>query len=506
MMQMTPSHDLSFDAVVVGAGIAGLTVALSLPSTLSIAIVSRSFTMTSSHWAKGGMAAARGAEDDPAEHLYDTVAAGGALNDPERVALLVNEAPNAIEFLQHQGVAFEAQPEREAGHGRPRIWHADGDATGAAIMSALGTRLRATSNVTLIDGTMVELLNDDNGVIGIMIGHQNALTLLRSPRIVLASGGATGLWGDHTSPNANLGIGIVSAYRVGAIATDLEFTQFHPTAIALSESPLSLATEALRGAGAWIVDEEGKRFLFASDPAGELATRDKVARAMYRHGGQAYLDVRPIGRETLAKRFPTFVRETRQRGHDPVAAGPVPIRPAAHYTIGGVVTDSWGESNIPGLYAIGECASSGVHGANRLASNSLLEGVVFGRRAARHLVDTPNPASPTRFPRSTNLPTTAPSRITLARIVDDALGIERNAVAIERALEALTDVTTCEMDPFSAHELTQASQLVSMMLIAARERRGTIGAHTRADEQVEDPHYRLTFTMGSAPRREARVW
>ncbi|WP_298208403.1 FAD-dependent oxidoreductase [Ferrimicrobium sp.] len=505
LIKMTPELDLSFDVVVIGAGIAGLSVALSLPPTLRIAIISRSFTVTSSHWAKGGVAAACKHGDEPAEHLRDTIEAGGGLNDPDQVALLVGAAPEAIDFLQRQGVDFEVKPEREAGHSQPRIWHADGDATGGAIMRALSTRQREAPNLTEIEGSLIEILNDDNGVVGIMIAHRGSLVLVRSPRVVLASGGATGLWSDHTSPNSNLGNGIVNAYRVGASVADLEFTQFHPTAIALSTSPLSLATEALRGAGAWIVDDEGKRFLFEADPAGELATRDKVARIMYRHPGQAYLDPRPIGRENLERRFPTFVQDCRQRGHDPVLHGPVPIRPAAHYTIGGVLTGSYGETSVPGLYAIGECASTGVHGANRLASNSLLEGVVFGRRAADHLVDVSRTLHGVYYPGSVDLPTRAPTRASLTHLVDGALGIERNASAISSATERLVNASsTVEMGPCNAWELTLASELISMMLIAARERSGTVGSHTRSDERPEDPNYRLTFVKGSTLRREVR--
>lgn len=503
VMQIRVTSDDSFDVVIIGAGIAATTVALSLPANLRIAVVAQSRGITSSHWAKGGVAAACQPPDDADQHLADTLQAGGGLSDPVAVDLMVREAPAAIAFLSDQGVAFEKLPGREAGHALPRIWHANGDATGAAIMSALEKKILSKTNLVVLTGSLIEIATSNTGVSGVLIEKDNSVALLRTSKVVLATGGATGLWSYHTSPPTNLGLGIVAAYRTGAIVGDLEFTQFHPTAIALSASPLVLATEALRGAGAWIVDEDGKRFLFDYDPAGELATRDKVSLAISRHTGQAYLDTRPIDECELTAKFPSFVNACREMGFDPIST-PVPIRPAAHYTMGGIVTGTYGETNIAGLYAVGECANSGVHGANRLASNSLLEGVVFGRRAALHLASASFPDNATAHPSSCSLPTRATSLSRLMHSVDTALGIEREGSTIKTTREALAADETEDMDPFLAHRYVAASELVTMMLEAAESRVGSVGSHTRSDQQPEDTLYRLQFLHGSKAQRVRR--
>lgn len=489
-------NDESFDVVILGAGIAGLAVALSLPTQLRTAIIAQNTTATSSHWAKGGVAAASRTPDSPARHLSDTLQAGGGLNDRIAVELMVSEAPDAIEFLRSLGVTFEETPEREAGHSYPRIWHADGDATGAAIMSVLGQTTHSRPNLTTLTGSLIRILTNEHGVGGVLIAHDKATTLLRTSKVVVATGGYTGLWSSHTSPATNLGIGMVEAYRAGALIADLEFTQFHPTAISLPTSPLLLATEALRGAGAWIIDDHGKRFIYEFDPAGELATRDIVSLAIYRHRQQAYLDVRPIGDRELINRFPSFVAACHQNGLDPLSQ-PIPIRPAAHYSMGGIVTNTYGETSVEGLYAVGECANTGVHGGNRLASNSLLEGVVFGRRAGLQLSSIQYHKDRTPYPNSFDLPTRAPRLDRLVSIVDTALGIERSGSSITTALESLTsESATEEMDPLLAHRNTAASLLVTLMLKAALGRTGSVGAHTRSDDCPEDANYRQQFLYG----------
>jgi L-aspartate oxidase len=501
---MQIDDDAAFDVVIVGAGIAALTVALSLPATTRIVIVSQSYTSTSSHWAKGGVAAASGGSADILAHADDTIAAGAGLNAPTQVRRLVSEAPEAIAFLISQGVEFEPTLEREAGHQSPRIRHANGDATGLAIMEVLGPRCASAPNITLATGRLIEILVDDAGVCGIIAERQGKGWSVRAPRVVLATGGSTGLWRDHTSPDTNIGTGIIAAYRAGAMLADLEFTQFHPTAIALSGSPLALATEALRGAGAFIVDEDGKRFLFEVDPAGELATRDRVALAMHRHRGPSYLDVRPIGARELAARFPTFLANCRSYGHDPFVNGPVPIRPAAHYSMGGIVAGADGETNVDGLYAVGECANSGVHGANRLASNSLLEGLVFARRIATSLAESPRRLRSSRPLESLALPSRARERSKLCALVDAGLGIERDRATLMAARADLTTLPTIPMDPWDAHALTGVTALVELMLTAATLREGSVGAHTRSDANNEDPKYRIEFVRAQAPRRVGR--
>ncbi len=497
------SEETGFDVVIVGAGIGAHSVALSLPSTLRIAMISQDAVQTSSHWAKGGIAAESCLSEIDA-HLEDTLAAGARLNDRDQVHRLVSGAPEAIRFLVELGVVFEPTLEREGGHQSARIWHADGDATGLAVMRVLGARRAASLNITSTTARLVQLVTDGDCVQGALVEQQGSLVLLKARSVVLATGGATGLWSDHTSPDGNIGTGMVAAYRVGATLGDLEFTQFHPTAIALTGSPLPLATEALRGAGAWIVDAEGKRFLFASDPAGELATRDKVSLAMHRHQGMSFLDVEPIGPAALAKRFPSFLEACRRYGHDPFANGPVPIRPAAHYSIGGIVAGPHGETNIQGLYAVGECANSGVHGANRLASNALLEGLVFGRRAAAHIKDRPTLRQRLRYPSTLALSPRAPSRAAISAIVDVGLGVERDHPTLQRSQAALEALVSNEMNPYLASELQSARELVAMTIQAATLRRGTIGSHTRSDAITENPNYRIEFNQSQPPRRVER--
>jgi L-aspartate oxidase len=504
LMRLPITNGESFDVVILGAGLAAMTVALSLPSNMRIAIVAQSDSVTSSHWAKGGVAAAFQPPDDVGQHLADTLQAGGGLSDPIAADLMVHNAPEAIDFLRSQGTIFETIPEREAGHSQPRIWHADGDATGAAIMNALGAKAQMLPNLTSMPGNLIAILTNDSWVSGVLISQEGSTMLLRSSKLVVATGGATGLWSDHTSPATNLGLGVVAAYSAGAVVGDLEFTQFHPTAIALSASPLMLATEALRGAGAWIIDSDGKRFLFDYDPAGELATRDKVSLAMYRHQTQAYLDARPIDDHELAIRFPTFVTACQENGLDPNST-PIPIRPAAHYSMGGIVTGSYGETSMAGLYAVGECANSGVHGANRLASNSLLEGLIFGRRAALHLSSMSTRSGRAVYPSTCDLPTRAPRLDVLMNSVDTALGIERSSSTIRAAHETLVAGGGAEeMDPFVGHRNVAASLLVSLMLEAAENRTGSVGSHTRSDELAEDPRYRLEFQNGSKIQRVRR--
>ncbi len=369
------------DVLVVGGGLSALSVLLSLPRGLRVRLLTPPGASPASSWARGGIAVALDAEDVEL-HLADTLQAGAGLVDQAVARAIIAEGPDALAWLTTLGVSFSDDCALEAGHRRARVRHAAGDRTGAAIMRAVARHARAFDRLV---GRLAWVARDDNGVVGAWIDPGSGdLELHRARHVVLATGGAGGLFADHTCPRTNVGVGVAAAAWAGARLVDLEFVQFHPTAIATPSSPLPLATEALRGAGARLVDDTGERI--CEDLAmGELTTRDALARHIATWPRPVYLDARHLGLR-LARDFPSFVRAARRLGLDP-GAELVPVRPAAHYTMGGVATDAWGRTGVRGLWAVGECAATGLHGANRLASNSLLEAVVMGRRVARAIAE-----------------------------------------------------------------------------------------------------------------------
>jgi L-aspartate oxidase len=379
--------------VVVGGGVAGLAAVLTAAPRARVLVVSKGSTDDGcTAAAQGGIAAAVGPDDSPELHFEDTMAAGRGLCDERAVRLMVEEAPARVAQLAGWGVAFDRNGDgvdlhREAAHSRARVLHAGGDATGAAIEAALLQRLHE-SGATVLQGQVVtQLVRDGDRCTGVELCDPASGERARvaAGAVILATGGASALWRHTTNPAGATGDGIALAYEAGADVADVEFIQFHPTVLALAGAPAFLISEAVRGEGGLVVDVDGRRFLQDADPRGELAPRDIVARSIWEEmarsgSASVFLDCRGVGAR-LAERFPTIVATCRSHGVDPVEQ-PIPIAPAAHYTIGGVVTDLDGATTVPGLYACGEVARTGVHGANRLASNSLLEGLVFGRRAA----------------------------------------------------------------------------------------------------------------------------
>ncbi len=377
--------------LVVGGGIAGLSAAV-LASARGFEVellVKAELGDGCTPHAQGGIAGEYGPGDSPALHALDTMQAGDGLGDPVAIAALVDGAQDAIRMLQDSGVRFDRTPDGEisrgleAAHNRPRIAHAGGDATGRAVSDALAAQARASGIRIRENAFAADLIVEDGLVRGVrLLGGAE----IHADAVVLATGGAGQLFVHTTNPEGTTGDGIAMALRAGAVVADLEFVQFHPTVLAGTGF---LISEAVRGAGAVLLDADGRRFLLDEHPDGELAPRDVVARAVARRaaaqGSPVRLDARMLGATELARRFPTIDRETRRQGWD-WAAEPIPVTPAAHYLMGGIVTDIDGRTSLPGLWAVGEAARTGVHGANRLASNSLLEGVVFARRAVSSVV------------------------------------------------------------------------------------------------------------------------
>jgi L-aspartate oxidase len=379
------------DVVVLGAGAAGATAALALlPRRVDVLTKGRLGGSGASALAQGGIAAAWSADDSPRLHARDTLAVAGGLADAARVALLTQEAPERVRRLIALGARFDRDAAgglelgREAAHSRRRIVHA-GDATGAEIMRVLARRVRAERAITPFEESFVcDLLVEDGAVAGAFARHPDGrLVLHRASAVVLATGGLGQLYRHTTNPKEATGDGLALAWRAGARVVDLEFVQFHPTALASADDPLPLLTEALRGAGARLVDEGGAPLLAHLGERPELLPRDIVARALFQElarGSRPHLDARGLG-DSVRERFPTAYAACRARGLD-LATQAIPVTPAAHYHMGGVAVDTSGRTSVAGLYACGEVASSGVHGANRLASNSLLEALVFGERVA----------------------------------------------------------------------------------------------------------------------------
>lgn len=381
--------------IIIGSGIAGLWTAwrLAAEGRPSLVLTKGKLADSASAWAQGGIAVALGPGDSPSQHAADTLAAGDGMNDPEAVKVLTNEGPDRIRELLAMGAVFDRGPDGalrlglEAAHTRPRIIHAGGDQTGAALVAFLTEKVRRHPLIEILRYTEVAALSHDgHRVTGVLAIRGRDVVELEAPHVVLATGGVGQLYAVTTNPLVATGAGWALAWRAGAELRDIEFLQFHPTALKLpGVNPAPLITEAVRGAGGILVDRDGRRFAFDADPRGELAPRDVVARAVATADatGGAWLDAREIG--DFPVRFPGVTRILSDHGLDP-ARDLIPVAPALHYAMGGVRTDLDGRTGREGLWAVGEVASTGVHGANRLASNSLLEGLVFADRVARALV------------------------------------------------------------------------------------------------------------------------
>lgn len=482
------------DILIVGAGLAGLFLALKLaPRRCTVIALAPLGQAAASAWAQGGLAAALSPEDEPSLHAFDTVAAGAGIVDPVVARLISEDGPHRVRDLLELGVPFDRTAEGdlalslEAAHSRARVARVSGDLAGKAIMEALSYAVSASAHIEVIERVKaLALLQDGNGRIAGVLAQDpdGARVELRARETVLCAGGSGGLFAITTNPRSSQGDAVAMAYTAGALIADPEFVQFHPTAIDIGRDPAPLATEALRGDGATLIDRDGRAFMTSYHPLGDLAPRDEVARAIHseRQAGRgAFLDCRTAVGAHFPAHFPTVFAACQSANIDPRTM-PIPVAPAMHYHMGGVVTDLWARTSLEGLSACGESAATGAHGANRLASNSLLEAVVFAERAARRLkgatLDEPGTAGASAPPELDEL-----SLVELRKRMHGQVGVVRDAAGLGATLDWLT----------GAH----ANVGPARAIVAAR----LITAGALARQESRGGHYRSDFPGTAAPHR-----
>ncbi len=499
--------------VIVGGGLAGVFCALKLaPRSVAILAPTPVGSSGSSYWAQGGIAAAVEEGDTPERHAEDTIAAGAGLVDREIALGMAREARARVEDLAAMGAPFDRtlggafSPSQEAAHSARRIVRVMGDGAGRAIMATLEREVGKTPSITVVDGYWAQRVVVRGGRVMAVEARDDSGRICQIPcaALVLATGGVGHLYRVTTNPIEARGVGVAMAARAGARVADAEFVQFHPTAIDIDADPAPLATEALRGEGATIVDDEGRRFLLDWDRAGELGPRDIVARGVFassKSGRGAFLDARTAIGAAFPRRFPTVYARCMAAGLDP-ATQLIPIAPAAHYHMGGVYADRRGRTTLDGLWAVGEVASTGVHGANRLASNSLLEAVVFGARVAADIAAAQLPDVDARVAAQITEPPPRDRDVAIVEELRDLMsanvGVIRDGAGLAGALKAIRRLSTQARDVEISNMLTTAL----MITAGAFARRESRGAHYRADYPLPDAAeaHRSNFTLADALR------
>ncbi|HEX6886697.1 MAG TPA: L-aspartate oxidase [Candidatus Nanopelagicales bacterium] len=517
-----PGWTTSADVIVIGSGVAGLSLALNIRRLgHRVLIVTKSYVEEgSTRWAQGGIAAALAADDSPADHERDTLVAGAGLCDPAAVHVLCTSGPASVRNLIRVGARFDHDTSgdialtREGGHLRDRIAHAGGDATGAEIFRALVAAIADDPGIELVEHALaLDLLLDERGAVqGITLhvigeGQRDGVGAVLAPVVVLATGGLGQVFAQTTNPAVATGDGVALALRAGADVADLEFVQFHPTVMYLGPDSMGqqpLVSEAVRGEGAFLVDDAGVRFMLGQHPLADLAPRDVVAKAIMRRMREQgrphmWLDARALG-ERWQTRFPTILESCRRHGIDP-ARDLIPVAPAQHYASGGVRTDLDGRASITGLYAAGEVACTGVHGANRLASNSLLEGLVFPERiVAAIAAGLPERREPVARPAHPGL-VAAADRRPMQQLMTDGVGVLRSAASMRQAIAGLHRLVVGDLPHGRSTEDWEATNLhavASVLAAHALAREETRGSHWREDfPKVDDARWRVRLVASA---------
>lgn len=523
------------DTLVIGSGVAGLRAALAAAEHGEVIVSAKdALDMSNTAWAQGGIAATLAADDSADAHAADTLEAGAGLCENETVRTLVEEGPREIERLVEIGMRFDREPSgalsltREGGHGRRRIVHTDGDATGRELSRALVAACRQDARIRLFEKCVVLDLvtagtapRGEDRVLGAITHHPKyGLQLIWARSTILATGGMGQIWRETTNSRIATGDGVAMAWRAGAVVADLEFEQFHPTALYVAGAARSLISEAVRGEGAFLVDRSGRRFMEGRHPLAELAPRDIVSRGIVEHlattqDPNVFIDARRLGTEGFRKRFPGLFKLLAGYGIDP-GTTPVPVMPAAHYTIGGVWTDLDGRTNVPGLFACGEVSCNGLHGANRLASNSLLEGLVFGRRAGvaaatadggvRGDIRVVSDIRPSEKGELDLVDVRSSLRSAMWRNV----GVVRSGNRLADALDMIHFWCRYSLDKIfddpAGWEIQNMLVCAALVAAAAHEREESRGTHTRSDFPATSPsgaHHRLYAVSREQPMLQA---